>query len=91
MSGCELDGPQHRVPWLGLHDSGHRLGSAVLLSQLCSNHPSGCFLNVSTLKCSVNFLSVCKLHCQLRGFTNIDHPQYVTCSSVSRYFCAKRS
>lgn len=51
MSGCELDGPQHRGPWLGLHDSGNCLGSEMLPSQLYSNHPSGCFLNVLPLKC----------------------------------------
>jgi len=88
MSGCELDGPQHMVPWLGLHDSGVCLDYAVLPSQLCSNHLSGCFLNVPPLKCSVHFLSICKLHCEL-DFMNINHLQYVTCSSVSRYFTAK--
>lgn len=89
MSGSEMDGPQHRVPWLGLHDSRDCLGSAGLPSQLYSNHPSGCFLNVPPLKCSVHFLSVCKLRCELLGFTNINHPQYVTSSSVSKYFSAK--
>jgi len=44
MSGCELDGPQHGVPCLALHDSGDGPGSAVILSQLCCNHPSGYFL-----------------------------------------------
>jgi len=34
MSGCELDGPQHRVPWLGLHDSGDCILQCYLPSSI---------------------------------------------------------